>query len=108
MRLLEVVIPNITFKYGANNLNFIRVRLGYVMLILMLFAPQMNIIFAISTSNNTIINKIMHEKGGVPQLDIYLAPNLGAGTWGSPIPALNGIIVAGVVHYCPEILYLKT
>ena len=28
------------------------------MLILMLFAPQMNIIFAISTSNNPIINKI--------------------------------------------------
>ena len=32
--------------------------LCYVMLILMLFAPQMNIIFAISTSNNPIINKI--------------------------------------------------
>ena len=63
MRLLEVVIPNITFKFGANNFNFIRVRLGqvrlgYVMLILMLYAPQMNIIFAISTSNNPIINKI--------------------------------------------------
>ena len=28
------------------------------MLILMLFAPQFNIIFAISTSNNPIINKI--------------------------------------------------
>ena len=28
------------------------------MFILMLFAPQMNIIFAISTSNNPIINKI--------------------------------------------------
>ena len=26
MRLLEVVIPNITFKFGANNFNFIRVR----------------------------------------------------------------------------------
>ena len=63
MRLLEVVIPKITFKFGANNFNFIRVRLGqvrlgYVMLVLMLFAPQMNIIFAISTSNNPIINKI--------------------------------------------------
>ena len=35
-----------TFKFGANNLNFIRVRLGqvrlgYDMLIFMLFAPQM-------------------------------------------------------------------
>ena len=30
--LLEVVIPNITFKFGANNLNFIRVRLGQVRL----------------------------------------------------------------------------
>ena len=30
MRLLEVVIPNITFKFGANNFNFIRVRLGQV------------------------------------------------------------------------------
>ena len=42
------------------------------MLILMLFAPQMNIIFAISTSNNPIINKIMHERGGIPQLNINL------------------------------------
>ena len=63
MRLLDVVIPNITFKVGANRFYFIRVRLGkvrlgYVMLILMLFAPQMNIIFAISTSNNPIINKL--------------------------------------------------
>ena len=71
-----MVIPNIIFRFGANNFNFIRVglgqvRLGYVMLILMLFAPQMNIIFAISTSNNPIINKVMHERGGVPQLDIY-------------------------------------
>ena len=62
MGLLEVVISYITFKFGANNFNFIRVRLGqvrlcYVMLILMLFAPQMNFIFAISTSNNPIINK---------------------------------------------------
>ena len=32
MRLLEVVIPNITFKFGANNFNFIRVRLGQVRL----------------------------------------------------------------------------
>ena len=68
MRLLEVVIPNITFKFGANNINFIRVRLGqvrlgpvrlgYIVLILMLFGPQINIIFAISTSNNPIISKI--------------------------------------------------
>ena len=58
-----MVIPKTAFKFGANNFDFIRVRLGqvslgYVMLILMLFAPQMNIIFAISTSINTIINKI--------------------------------------------------
>ena len=26
--VIEVVIPNITFKFGANNFNFIRVRLG--------------------------------------------------------------------------------
>ena len=32
MRLLEVVIPNITFKFGANNFNFIRVKLGQVRL----------------------------------------------------------------------------
>ena len=32
MRLLEVMIPNITFKFGANNFNFIRVRLGQVRL----------------------------------------------------------------------------
>ena len=67
MRLLEVLIPNITFKFGASNFNFIRVRLGYVMLcyvmlILMLFAPQMNIIFSISTSNNPIINQIYAER----------------------------------------------
>ena len=42
------------------------------MLILMLFVPQMNIIFAISTPNNPIINKCMHERGGIPYLDIYL------------------------------------
>ena len=30
MRLLEVVIPNISFKFGANNFNFIRVRSGQV------------------------------------------------------------------------------
>ena len=52
-----------TFKFGANNVNFIRVRLGqvrlgYDMLIFMLFAPQMSIIFVISTSNNLIINII--------------------------------------------------
>ena len=63
MMLFKVVIPKVTFKLGASNFNFIRarlgqVRLGYVMLILMLFAPQMNIIFAISTSNNPTINKI--------------------------------------------------
>ena len=61
MMLFEVVILKITFKFGANNFNFIRVRLGQVRLyyvILMLFAPQMNIIFAIRTSNNLIINKI--------------------------------------------------
>ena len=56
--LFKVMIPKMTFKLGANNFNFIRVRLSYVMLILILFAPQMNIIFAISTSNNLIINKI--------------------------------------------------
>ena len=76
MRLLEVVIPNITFKFGANNLNFVRVRLGYVMLcyvmlILMLFMPQINIIFAISTSNNPIIQQNVCMRGGVPQIDIY-------------------------------------
>ena len=32
MRLLAVVIPNITFKFGANNFTFIRVRLGQVWL----------------------------------------------------------------------------
>ena len=58
-----MVIPNIIFKFGANNFNFIRVklgqvRLGKVMLILMLFVPQMNIIFANSTSKNPIISKI--------------------------------------------------
>ena len=52
-----------TFKFSVNYFNFIRiglvqVRLGYVMLIVMLFAPQMSIIFAISTSDNSIINKI--------------------------------------------------
>ena len=63
MRLFEVVILKITCKLGANNFTFIRVRLGqvrlgYVMEILMLFAPQINIIFAIRTSNNPIINQI--------------------------------------------------
>ena len=58
MRLVEVMIPKMTFKFGANNFNFIRVKLGYDMLILMLFAPQMSIIFAISTSNNAVINQI--------------------------------------------------
>ena len=32
MGLFEVVIPKMTFKFGANNLNFIRVRLGQVRL----------------------------------------------------------------------------
>ena len=32
MMLFEVVIPKITFKFGANNFNFIRVRLGQVRL----------------------------------------------------------------------------
>ena len=58
-----MVIPKIIFKFGEENFNFIRVRLGqvrlgYVMLIFMLFAPQMSIIFVISTSNNPIINTI--------------------------------------------------
>ena len=56
-----MVIPKMAFKFGAYNFNFIRVRLGQVRLgyvTLMLFAPQMSIIFAISTSNNPIINKI--------------------------------------------------
>ena len=52
-----------TFKFGAKSFNFIRarldqVRLGYFILILMLVAPQMSIIFVISTSNNPIINTI--------------------------------------------------
>ena len=38
----------------------------------MLFVAQMNIIFAISTSNYPIITKFMYERGDVPQLDIYL------------------------------------
>ena len=63
MRLFDVVIPKMSFKFGANNINFIRVvlgqvRLGYVMLIFMLFAPQMSIIFVIGTSNNPIIKTI--------------------------------------------------
>ena len=28
MRFIEVMIPTITFKFGANNFNFIRVRSG--------------------------------------------------------------------------------
>ena len=32
MVLFEVVIPKMTFKFGANNFNFIRVRLGQVRL----------------------------------------------------------------------------
>ena len=33
MGLLEVVISYITFKFGADNFNFIRVRLGQVRLL---------------------------------------------------------------------------
>ena len=63
-----------TLKFVSVRLG--QVRLGYVMLILMLFAPQMNIIFAISTSNNLRLStKFMHERGGVPQLDIYPFPH---------------------------------
>ena len=58
MGLFEVVIPKKTFKFGAKSLNYIRVRLGYVMLIFMLFPPQMSIIFVISTSIYPIINTI--------------------------------------------------
>ena len=61
MGLFVVVIPKMTFKFGAKNFNFIRVRLGQVRfcyVIFMLFAPQMRIITAISTSNNPIINAI--------------------------------------------------
>ena len=50
-----------TFKFGANNFNLIRVRLGQVRLGYvrsMLFAPQMSIIFVISISNNPIISTI--------------------------------------------------
>ena len=59
---MVVVIPKMAFKFGANFI-FIRVRLGqvmldYVMVILLLFAPQISMIFVISTSNNPIINKI--------------------------------------------------
>ena len=32
MRLFEVLIPKMAFKFGANNFNFIRVRLGQVRL----------------------------------------------------------------------------
>ena len=43
------------------------------MLIFMLFAPQMIIIFVISTSNNLIIlsTQFRLQQGGVLQLDIY-------------------------------------
>ena len=63
MGLFEVGIPKMTFKFGANNFKFIRVklgqvRLGYVMLICMLFAPQMSLIFVVSTSDNPIISTI--------------------------------------------------
>ena len=46
------------FRFGANNFNFIRVRLGYTMLILMSFAPQMNTIYVVSAPNIPIINTI--------------------------------------------------
>ena len=57
-----MVIPKMAFRFGANNFNFIRVRLGQVRVRLcyvnILFAPKMSIVFAISTSNNPIINAI--------------------------------------------------
>ena len=56
--LFGVMILKKAFNFGAKNLKFIRVRLSYVMFILMLFVPHMNIIFVISTSNDHIINTI--------------------------------------------------
>ena len=65
IELFEVVIPKIAFKFGANNFNFIRVRLGQVRLdldtlckFLCYLHHKMSIIFVISTSNNPIINTI--------------------------------------------------
>ena len=37
----------------------------------MLFAPQINVIFGISTSNNAGKAKFIHETGGVLLLQIY-------------------------------------
>ena len=60
MMLLEVLITDMMVICGTNENEKIRlgrVRLGYEVF-LFLFAPEMNIIFGISTSNNIIINKI--------------------------------------------------
>ena len=54
MGLLEVVIPNITFKFGANNLSFIRVRLGQVSYV-MLCCVNFNVICA--TNEHHICNQ---------------------------------------------------
>ena len=56
MGLFEVVIPKMS-KFGAKNLNFIRVRIGYVMLILMLFAPQMSTMFIQGLRSFNFLNK---------------------------------------------------
>ena len=56
-----MVVPKMTFKFGAKNFSFIRVRLGQVRIAyvnFILFAPLMSIIFVISTLNNHIINTI--------------------------------------------------
>ena len=60
MMLLEVLITDMMVICGTNeneNIRLGRVRLGYDVF-LFLFAPEMNIIFGISTSNNIIIDKI--------------------------------------------------
>ena len=48
---------------------------------LKLFAPNLNVIFGITASSNLIINKFMHERGGVPQLDKYRYRYLAAESW---------------------------
>ena len=53
MGLFEVMITKMAFKFGVNNLIFVRGRL-----ILMLIVSQMSIIFVISVSNDPIINTI--------------------------------------------------
>ena len=58
MMLLEVLITDMMVICGTNEkekTRLGRVRLGYEVF-LFLFAPEMNIIFGISTSNNIIIN----------------------------------------------------